>query len=74
VSVGIGHHAGFPFLNTFFCVYSYQMESKYSNKSVAEILRNISAVYQIQGANQFQIRAYDLAADNTRSLGARKAW
>ena len=38
--------------------------NKFSNKSIAELLRNVSAVYQIQSANQFQIRAYDLAADS----------
>ena len=44
------------------------MVNKFSNKSVAELLRNVSAVYQIQGANQFQIRAYDLAADSIEHL------
>ncbi len=39
------------------------MEKKFSNKEIAQLLRNISAVYQIQGGNIFQIRAYDLAAD-----------
>lgn len=46
------------------------MVNKYSNKSVAELLRNVSAVYQIQGANQFQIRAYDLAADSIEHLSS----
>ncbi|MCH7641580.1 PHP domain-containing protein [Patescibacteria group bacterium] len=40
------------------------MASKFSNKEIAALLRNVSAVYQIQNANQFQIRAYDLAADS----------
>lgn len=44
------------------------MVNKFSNKSIAELLRNVSAVYQIQGANQFQIRAYDLAADSIEHL------
>jgi len=43
---------------------------KFGNKEIAELLRNISAVYQIQGANQFQIRAYDLAADAIEHFSA----
>ena len=44
------------------------MVNKFSNKFIAELLRNVSAVYQIQGANQFQIRAYELAADSIEHL------
>ncbi|MEX0616579.1 MAG: DNA polymerase/3'-5' exonuclease PolX [Candidatus Woykebacteria bacterium] len=40
------------------------MEPNFTNKSVSEILRNVSAAYQVKGANPFQIRAYDLAADS----------
>lgn len=43
---------------------------KFGNKEIAELLRNVSAVYQIQGANQFQIRAYDLAADAIEHFSA----
>jgi DNA polymerase (family 10) len=40
------------------------MEKKLSNKSIATLLRNVSAAYQVKGgANSFQIRAYDLAAE-----------
>jgi len=46
------------------------MANKFSNKSIAELLRNVSAVYQVQGANQFQIRAYDLAADSIEHSSA----
>src|SRR3989344_586654 len=35
-----------------------------TNKEVSELLRDISAVYQVKGANPFQVRAYDLAADS----------
>lgn len=42
----------------------FLMEKKFSNKEIAQLLRNISAVYQIKDANQFQISAYDLAADS----------
>jgi DNA polymerase (family 10) len=40
------------------------MKNKFSNKEVAELLRNVSAAYQVKGANLFQIRAYDSAADS----------
>ncbi|OGY29859.1 MAG: hypothetical protein A3F35_02595 [Candidatus Woykebacteria bacterium RIFCSPHIGHO2_12_FULL_45_10] len=40
------------------------MSYNFSNKQVADLLRNISAVYQIKDMNSFQIRAYDLAADS----------
>jgi len=39
------------------------MESKLGNKDIAELLRSVYAAYQIKGANPFQIRAYELAAD-----------
>lgn len=40
------------------------MPHSFSNKQIAELLRNVSAVYQIKNFNQFQIRAYDQAADS----------
>ncbi|MDP2671537.1 MAG: DNA polymerase/3'-5' exonuclease PolX [bacterium] len=40
------------------------MSYNFSNKEVADLFRNISAVYQIKNMNSFQIRAYDLAADS----------
>src|SRR3989338_7363 len=40
------------------------MEKKFTNKEVANLLKNVSAAYQVKGKNQFQIRAYDLAADS----------
>ena len=40
------------------------MEKKFTNKEVANLLRNVSAAYQVKGKNQFQIRAYDQAADS----------
>ncbi|OGY26223.1 MAG: hypothetical protein A2Z24_01545 [Candidatus Woykebacteria bacterium RBG_16_44_10] len=39
------------------------MEKKFSNKEIAELLRNVSAAYQVKEANLFQIRAYDSTAD-----------
>ena len=39
------------------------MEKKFTNREVAELLSNVSAAYQVKGANLFQIRAYDSAAD-----------
>ncbi len=39
------------------------METKFTNKEIAELLRDVYAAYQIKGANPFQIRAYELAAD-----------
>jgi len=39
------------------------MENKFTNREIAELLRNVSAAYQVQGLNYFQIRAYDSAAD-----------
>ena len=41
------------------------MEStKLSNSSIARLLREISAAYEIKGENQFKVRAYDTAADS----------
>ncbi len=40
------------------------MAFSFSNKQISELLRNVAAVYQIKNKNQFQIRAYDLAADS----------
>ena len=39
------------------------MIKKFTNKEVATLLRNVSAAHQVKGANTFQIRAYDLAAE-----------
>lgn len=39
------------------------MEKKFTNKEIATLLRNVSAAHQVKGANYFQIRAYDMAAD-----------
>lgn len=39
------------------------MEEKFTNKEVARLLRQVWAANQIKGANPFQIRAYELAAD-----------
>lgn len=40
------------------------MEKKFTNKEVAQLLRNVSAAYQVKSANLFQIRAYEAAADS----------
>src|SRR3990172_12684437 len=40
------------------------MAFSFSNKQISELLRNVAAVYKIKNKNQFQIRAYDLAADS----------
>lgn len=52
------------------------MEKKFTNKEVANLLRNVSAAYQIKGKNQFQVRAYDLAADSIEhsSSEVRDLW
>ncbi|HEX7456060.1 MAG TPA: DNA polymerase/3'-5' exonuclease PolX [Candidatus Nanoarchaeia archaeon] len=52
------------------------MEKKFSNKDVAQLLRNVSAAYQVKGASSFQIRAYDLAADAVEhaSSDVRALW
>ena len=44
------------------------MEKKFTNKEVSQLLSNISAAYQVLGMNQFQIRAYDLAADSIANV------
>lgn len=52
---------------SFYLNYSYNrpiMAFSFSNKQIADLLRNVAAVYQIKNKNQFQIRAYDLAADS----------
>jgi len=47
------------------------MKKKLSNKEVATLLRNVSAAYQVKGgANSFQIRAYDLAAEAIEHAGS----
>jgi DNA polymerase (family 10) len=47
-----------------------------TNQDIAELLRNVAAAYQINGANRFQVQAYDTAAagveHTTRSL--REVW
>lgn len=40
------------------------MAFSYSNKQISDLLRNVAAVYQIKNKNQFQIRAYETAADS----------
>jgi len=40
------------------------MAFSFTNKQIADLLRNVAAVYQIKNKNQFQIRAYELAADS----------
>src|SRR3990167_2416363 len=40
------------------------MAFSFSNKELADLLRNVAAVYQIKNKNQFQIRAYETAADS----------
>jgi len=46
------------------------MSYNFTNKEVADLLHNISAVYQIKDFNQFQIRAYDTAADTIEHLNS----
>ena len=52
------------------------METKFTNKEVATLLRNVSAAHQVKGANPFQIRAYDVAADAVEhaSSDVRALW
>ncbi len=40
------------------------MKNEFTNKNIADLLRNVSAVYQLEESNPFQVRAYDLAADS----------
>nr|QBM01968.1 DNA polymerase/3'-5' exonuclease PolX [uncultured archaeon] len=44
-------------------VNGFTMAFSFTNKEIAELLRGIAAVYQIKNMNQFQIRAYETAAD-----------
>ncbi|OGY25585.1 MAG: hypothetical protein A2134_03375 [Candidatus Woykebacteria bacterium RBG_16_39_9b] len=52
------------------------METKFTNKEVTTLLRNVSAAHQVKGANPFQIRAYDVAADAVEhaSSDVRALW
>src|SRR4030067_3798420 len=52
------------------------MDKKFTNKEIATLLRNVSAAHQVKGANQFQIRAYDVAADAVEhaSSDVRALW
>jgi len=52
------------------------MENKFTNKEIAELLRNVSAAYQVKGLNYFQIRAYDTAADaiENTTLDVKTLW
>src|SRR4030067_2807839 len=52
------------------------MDKKFTNKEIATLLRNVSAAHQVKGANQFQIRAYDLAAEAVEhgSSDVRALW
>ena len=45
-------------------------DDKYSNKSIAETLRNVAAVYTLKGEkeNRFRIIAYEKAADGIEHL------
>ncbi|HSX58166.1 MAG TPA: DNA polymerase/3'-5' exonuclease PolX [Candidatus Saccharimonadales bacterium] len=40
------------------------MAHSFSNKQVEELLRNVAAVYQLKGKNQFKVIAYEKAADS----------
>jgi len=52
------------------------MENKFTNEEIAELLRNVSAAYQVKGLNYFQIRAYDAAADaiENTTLDVKTLW
>src|SRR3970040_2947902 len=52
------------------------MIKKFTNKEIATLLRNVSAAHQVKGANPFQIRAYDVAADAVEhaSSDVRALW
>ena len=43
-------------------------QSKFSNKEIAQILRNIAATYVLTGVNRFRIIAYEKAADAVEHL------
>lgn len=46
------------------------MNKKFTNKEIANLLRNVSAAHQVKGENYFQIRAYDLAAEAIENAGS----
>src|SRR3989304_9805808 len=52
------------------------MDKKLTNKEIATLFRNVSAAHQVKGANPFQIRAYDVAADAVEhaSSDVRALW
>lgn len=39
------------------------MSYSFTNKEISTLLKNVSAAHQIKGGNQFQIRAYEVAAE-----------
>lgn len=39
------------------------MVHSFTNQELSQLLKNVSAAYQIKGGNQFQIRAYELASE-----------
>lgn len=43
-------------------------ESKYKNKEISTLLRNIAAAYLLNGGNRFKIIAYEKAADTVEHL------
>jgi DNA polymerase (family 10) len=44
------------------------MDEKFTNKSIAEILRNIAAAYLLTNQNRFRIIAYEKAADSIEHM------
>src|SRR4030067_2368819 len=52
------------------------MDKKFTNKEIATLLRNVSGAHKVKGANQFQIRAYNVAADAVEhaSSDVRALW
>ena len=52
------------------------MDKQFTNKEISTLLRNVSAAHQVKGANPFQIRAYDVAADAVEhaSSDVRALW
>ena len=52
------------------------MTKKFTNKEISTLFRNVSAAHQVKEANQFQIRAYDVAADAVEhaSSDVRALW
>src|SRR3989344_3706703 len=59
-------------------IMSFMNNDKYSNKSIAETLRNVAAVYTLKGEkeNRFRIIAYEKAADGVEHLSRelRDVW